>query len=143
MPELTHWKNQQLNQMKRDIDQMFGELFRQFGGPGLAGREELPIPEIIETDEELTAVFDLPGLDPECLEVVADENSLRLQGSCEEERMVAGEPLRGRQTFSSRLHLPCRIMPEKATATIRGRSLVITMPKCRPGGFHTIPVQRT
>ncbi len=139
MPDLTLWKNHQLNRMKRDIDQMFGELCRQFGAPGPVSRE-MHLPEIIETAEALIIVFDLPDLDPECLEIAADETTLRVQGVSKEEFTVEGETVRGRQAFSSNLHLPCRIMPEKASATLTGTTVQITMPKCRPGGWHTIPV---
>ena len=143
MPDLTLWKNHQLNRMKRDIDQMFGELFRQFGAPGPDSRE-MHLPEIIESAEELIVVFDLPDLDPERLDIAADENTLRLQGVSKEELAVEveGETVNGRQTFSSKLHLPCRIMPEKATAVIRGTTVQVTMPRCHPGGWHKIPVSK-
>ena len=141
MPDLTLWKNHQLNRMKRDIDQMFGELFRQFGGPGPVSRE-IHLPEIIEAAEELVVVFDLPGLDPERLEIAADETTLQVQGVGKEEEAGAGETGDERQSFSSKLHLPCRIMPEKATAIMRGTTVRVTLPKCRPGGWQKIAVSK-
>lgn len=141
MPDLTLWKNHQLTRMKRDIDQMFGELCRQFGAPCPVGRD-MHIPELIESAGELIVVFDLPDLDPERLEITADENTLRLQGVGKGEGAGKGLPVSGKQSFSSKLHLPCRIMPEKASAILRGTSVQITLPKCRPGGWHKIPISK-
>ena len=143
MPDLTLWKTRQLSRMKQEIDQMFGELYRQFGGPDAAHRHELFFPEIIETAEELTVVFDLSGLDPDNIEIMADENSLRLQASGKEQRMEHGRQLNGSKSFSGTLQLPCRIMPEKATALVEGTTLRITMPKCRPGGLQKIPLRQS
>ncbi len=36
MPDLILWKTRQLSRMKQEIDQMFGELYRQFGASELA-----------------------------------------------------------------------------------------------------------
>ena len=141
MPDLTLWKTRQLSRMKQEIDQMFGELYRQFGASELAHGQELFFPEIVETDEELTVFFDLSGLDPEDIEVMADENTLRLQVSAKGKLLGGGRQLNGRQAFSGKLRLPCRIMPEKATALVKEDGLQITLPKCRPGGLHKIVVK--
>ena len=137
MPDLTLWKTRQLRRMKQEIDQMFGELYRQFG---VAEHQELFFPEIVETAEELTVVFDVSGIDPGQIEVMADENALRLQASAKTARLEDGRPLSGRQAFSGTLSLPCRVMPEKATAVVKDGMLQITLPKFRTGGMHKIAV---
>lgn len=141
MPDLTLWKNRQLHRMKREIDQMFGELYRQFGGPDSAGRQEPFFPEMIETAEELTVVFDLAGMNPDDIEIMADENSLRLLVSADEQILDHGRQVNGHKSFSGNLQLPCRIMPEKATALIENNILRITLPKYRPGGLQKITVR--
>lgn len=141
MPDLTLWKTRQLSRMKQEIDQMFGELYRQFGASELAHGQELFFPEIIETKEELTVVFDLSDLDPENIEVMADENTLRLRVSANEKISGSDRHLGGHQSFSGTLRLPCRVMPEKAAALVKDGSLQITLPKCRPGGLHKIEVK--
>jgi HSP20 family molecular chaperone IbpA len=141
MPDLTLWKTRQLSRMKQEIDQMFGELYRQFGASELAHGQELFFPEIIETKDELTVVFDLSDFDPKNIEVLADENTLRLRVSTNEELLDTGQHLKGRQSFSGTLRLPCRVMPEKAAALIKDGRLHITLPKCRPGGLHKIEVK--
>ena len=137
MPDLTLWKNRQLHQMKREIDRMFGELYRQFGVSDLAHHQELFFPEIVETAEELTVSFDLSELDPDQIEITADENTLRLQLHSKEHLSE-----NGRQAFSGTLRLPCRVMPEKASALVKNSTLHITLPKCRPGGMQKIAVKR-
>ena len=141
MPDLTLWKTRQLSRMKQEIDQMFGELYRQFGASELAHGQELFFPEIIETEEELSVTFDLSGLDPEHIEVMADENTLRLRISAKDQHLDSGRQPGGRQAFSGKLRLPCRVMPEKATALIKDNTLQITLPKCRPGGLQKIAVK--
>ena len=141
MPDLILWKTRQLSRMKQEIDQMFGELYRQFGASELAHHQELFFPEIVETAEELTIVFDISGLDPDRIEVSADENSLRLQASAKERQLENGRQLKGRHAFSGTLRLPCRVMPEKATAVVKDGTLQISLPKCRPGGMHKIAVR--
>jgi len=141
MPDLTLWKNRQLQQMKQEIDEMFCELYRQFGAPDLAHRHELFFPEIVETEQELSVSFDLSGIDPDNLEIMADENSLRLQASAKEQIVEHGRQLNGSKRFSGTLQLPCRIVPEKATAQLKGSTLRIVMPKGRPRGMQKIPIR--
>jgi HSP20 family protein len=142
MPDLTLWKNQQLYRMKKDIDKMFYELFRYFGATGLDEGEHLHLPELVETADELIITFEIPGMNDNQLEIWADEDGLRLQGQTMEKHIAKdGGTLSSRRAFSSKLRLPCRIMPEKATATIQGDTLTITMPKCIPGGLRKIPIR--
>jgi len=142
MPDLTLWKNQQLYRMKKDIDKMFYELFRYFGATGLEEGEHPHLPELVETTDELIITFEIPGMNDNQLELWADEDGLRLQGQTMEKHTAKdGGTVSSMRSFSSKLRLPCRISPEKATATIRGDTLTITMPKCLPGGPHKIPIR--
>ncbi|MEW6429310.1 MAG: Hsp20/alpha crystallin family protein [Thermodesulfobacteriota bacterium] len=144
MPALTLWKNKQLHRMKQDIDRMFCDLYRQFGTiDPVHLRQEPLFPEIEETEERLTVSFDLAGLDPERIDILADETSLRLEVSGSETRFDQGRQINGRQAFSGRLQLPCRVMPESAVATVSNGILRIDLPKCRPGGLQRIRVQRS
>jgi len=141
MPDLTLWKNHQIQQMKQEIDEMFCELYRQFGAPDAVIRHELFLPEIVETEKELTVVFDLTGIDPDNIEILADENSIRLQASAKEQVRKHGRQLNGSKHFSGTLQLPCRIVPEKATAQLEGSTLRIVMPKGRPRSMQKIPIR--
>ena len=54
--------------LRREIDRLFEDTF----GRGQAGRNEwTPAVDIYETDAELTFVFDVPGIQPEEVEVSA------------------------------------------------------------------------
>ena len=141
MPDLILWKTRQLSRMKQEIDQMFGELYRQFGASDLAHGKELFFPEITETEEKLTVAFDLSGLDPDRIEIMADENTLRLEIVAKKRLLDNGRQLNGSKAFNGTLRLPCRVMPEKAAALVKENVLRITLPKCRPGGMQKIAVK--
>ncbi len=87
-------------------------------------------------------VFDLSGLDPEDIEVMADENTLRLEISAKEKHLgqrAAAQWQAGLQR--ERCSCLAGLCRKRPTALVKDGSLQITLPKCRPGGLHKIAVK--
>jgi HSP20 family protein len=141
MPDLTVWKEQQIRRMRRDIDRLFAEFFREFRPPLLAEvLGEAPIIELSEKGDKVIVTVELPGFRPEDLDVSASADFLMLRG---EKRDVERGPgtIRQSGSFTNRLRLPCKIRPDQVEASFHHDTLQIVMSKCRPGGFQKVTIR--
>ncbi len=103
-----------------------------------AGREEMraaesflrPAVDIFETEENLTLVADMPGVDKEHLEINLERGLLTLKGSVE--RTGRGEGLFREFSLASyyrQFQLPDVVDTEKTSAEFKNGVLTLTMPK--------------
>ncbi|HUW64215.1 MAG TPA: Hsp20/alpha crystallin family protein [Spirochaetia bacterium] len=94
----------------------------------------LPRLDVYQTDTEVVAKCELPGLDShDDVDVTVDESSVTILGqfkrgqTSQEENYLHSERFYG--SFSRTLPLPTRVKPEEAKATYRDGILTVTMPK--------------
>lgn len=103
-----------------------------------AGREEVRAPEnyirpavdIFETEENLTLVADMPGVNKERLDVNMERGVLTIQGRIAAE--LRGEPLFREFSLADyyrQFELPNEIDSEKTEAEFKNGVLTLTMPK--------------
>jgi HSP20 family protein len=143
MAELTIWKNEQLRQLKAEMDAMVRDFIRDFGTPifeQIQG-EIMPV-DFSEDGKSLIVSVSLPGLDIDNLEVAVSDDALLIDGQRRESRTNEGRRLVRSQHFSNRIKLPCRVDPEQVAASYENGKLAITLPKCRAVVFKKIPVRR-
>lgn len=106
------------------------------GGRELEGREQThdlfirPAVDIFETDEGLTLMADLPGVNKEDLHVDIDQNLLTVQANAKSH--LNGEPvlrefLHG--NFYRQFQLPDEIDPGKIAAEMKNGVLTLQLPK--------------
>ncbi len=78
MAGLIVWKNQEIDKLRRDIDRLFDRLWDDFGVP-LSTRIEREIPSIdlSETEDTLIIRAEVPGINPEDLEISITDNILK------------------------------------------------------------------
>ena len=117
--------------LRRQIDRLFEDTF----GRGQAGRNEWsPAVDIHETDQDLTFAVELPGIQPEDVNVTTVDGVLTIHGERNEERRE-GEAWRyhlierSYGTFMRRFQLPQGVDDEKIEATVAQGMLQVRIPK--------------
>lgn len=125
--------------MRRQMNRLFDDVFGDFPLPGFdgSGARQMASPKINvgETDKELQITAELPGVKPDDIEVMVDEDSLTIRGEIKEERddqdkdrnYHVKERIEG--VFSRTLPLPFRADPGKVQASFRDGVLTIAIPK--------------
>jgi HSP20 family protein len=137
MSELSLWKNQELDKLRKDLDLLFRRFRRGFGVPRslLEAAESFSI-ELSETEKMLILSTDLPGIKPEDIEISVTDDTLNLKAEAREDSVDEGENFqrieKRYRSFSRSISLPCRIIAEEVKATYKDNTLRIELPKCKP-----------
>lgn len=127
---------QLMRRMQEDMDRLFGSFLGQPGSTaggtqGLTGWS--PSIDVYDTENEIVVKADVPGIEPEDLEVYCTEDAVVLRGETrrEEERREGGgyrsERRYGR--FERQIPLPPGARPDDAKANFRNGVLELRIPK--------------
>lgn len=128
MSDLILWKNQELQKIKQDMDELLSCFMRDFShpfpydmGPG--------DPKIItfENKDSFFVKVDIPHLCTQSLEVTIINHHLIIQGNQEIPSLDPHGPTT--REFSFRVNLPDHIQEQGIRAMYREGSLIITLPK--------------
>ena len=137
MSELTLWKKQELDKLRKELDLQFRRFRRGFGLPRtfLEAAESFST-EFSETEDTLVLSTDLPGIKPEDIEISVTEDTLNLKAETREDSVAAENNFqrieKRSRSFSRSISLPCRIIAEEVKATYKDEILKIELPKCKP-----------
>lgn len=148
MPGLTIWKNQEIDRMRRDLNRLFDRLWGDFGVP-LYPRafRDTPSINLSETENELIIKADIPGMDPDDVEIRITDDILTIKGEVKQELTTESENYhrieRRYGTFSRTLQLPCKVQIDDVKATYQKGILNIVMPKCRPEMARLVKIKVT
>lgn len=145
---ITRWDPfHDLNQMRHQIDRYLDNFWGR-------GRHELaeitargPRMDVYQTENEVVATAELPGLESnDDIEVRVENDRVSLRGELKrsqehkEENTIYSERYYG--TFTRSIQLPARVKADQAKASYKNGVLEIRMAKSDPGGQgHRIPVQ--
>ncbi|UCF89976.1 MAG: Hsp20/alpha crystallin family protein [Desulfobacterales bacterium] len=146
MTELTLWKKQEIEKLRRDMDLLFRRFRRGFGVPRalLEAAESFAV-DLSETENSLILRVEVPGLKPEDIQVTVTEDTLTLKGETRERRVEKGETYqrveKRSQSFSRTLTLPCRVLTDEVKATYKDDILQIVLPKCKPQEARGITIE--
>lgn len=145
MPQLIIWKNRELEKMKRDIERLMSRMRNDFGLPALQRMERRhPSIELSETEDSLTVKAEIPGVDPENLDVSIIEGVLTIRGEGRDDEVGNGDQEVTRRVyshFSRSIQLHCKIDAAATKATYRDGVLRIVMPKCKPEVVRRIKIK--
>lgn len=146
MPGLVLWKNQEIRRLRRDIDRLFARLWDDFDAGYLATFErEMPHLDLSETDESLLVKAELPGVDPEDLDISISEDVLTIRGEMRQtttnEEAAYHRIERRYGYFSRSIKLPCKVSIDDIQATFDKGVLRIDMPKCKPDRPREIKIR--
>ena len=137
MPDLIEWKNQEISKLRRDIDRLFYRLWDDFSVPLMSTPAKgTPFIDIKETEDNLIINAEIPGIEPEDLEISVTEDILTIKGEMKSEISEDKGNYRRMErrygTFSRTLQLPCKVKTQDVNARYKKGILHIALPKCKP-----------
>jgi HSP20 family protein len=141
MRSLTPWRST----LHSEIDDIFDRFFR--GDPGWPPREiarlATPALESFLRDDQLVIRVDLPGIDPDGIDLTVESNRLTVRGERKDvnedkNRLYKGVTY-GR--FERSLALPAGLDPETVKATYRDGVLEIAMATPKALATKKVPIQ--
>ncbi|WP_297056869.1 Hsp20/alpha crystallin family protein [Thermosulfurimonas sp.] len=132
MAELMLWRP--LQELKREMDRIWDEFFGRMRFPERwEGLEWSPAIDVSETDDAVVVRADIPGLDPEDLEVRLSGRTLTIKGEKKQEKEEKKENFyrveRVYGSFVRTVDLPAEVEADRAEATYKNGVLKITLPK--------------
>lgn len=132
---------EEMRRMREEVDRLFKEFNERF----YSGERLLPVPgekmpalrtaaaDVQETDENVIATVELPGMKKENITLTVTENMLEVKAETKEEEKEEKEGYKSWRSryrgFYRRLPLPSAVDSERAKATYRNGVLEVTMPK--------------
>ena len=146
MPGLIVWKNQEIRKMRKDMDRLFDRIWEEFSGPLIPRpAREIPFIDLSETEENLIIKAEVPGINPEDLDISIADDTLTIRGEMKQEIVSEGEDYHRTErrygSFSRTLQLPCRVLMEDVEATYKKGILSIVLPKCKPEKARGVKVK--
>ena len=146
MTELTIWKKEELNKLRKDLDLLFRRFRHGFGVPRTllqgAGRFTTTLSE---TDEYLILKAELPEVRMDDIQLSVTENALRLEVKSRRESVEQDSDfasiVKQRHSFSRSIALPCRIVTDDVKATYRDNILEVKLRKSRPAQARGITIE--
>lgn len=108
-------------------------------------RSDLPV-DVYEEGNNLVAEANIPGIDPEKINLTVEDNHLMLSGSREEEKEQKDKNFYtkeiSRTRFERSIPLPYSVNWDKADATYKDGVLKITMPKVKDTTGRKLKIKR-
>lgn len=122
----------QLENVRRELDRFFTGDF--LPGRGVGQNLSVPSIDVHETEKEVVATCDIPGLEKkEDVQIEIDNNVLSVSGIINRVNEAKGEHLHRQERFVGRfqrsISLPARVSSEDVKAAYKNGVLEIRMPK--------------
>lgn len=118
----------------------FGRAMQPFGGRG----ERMPRLEVEEGDRELIVTAEMPGIDPNDIQIECQDDVLTLRGERREEQPQGAQGTRRSYArFFRQISLPPDVDLEKASASTRNGIVTIRFPRTEEArNVRRIPIER-
>jgi HSP20 family protein len=143
------------NQKNHDLisrffdDSIFDDLFSMWPSRFLSKMGEwgvFPKVNISETADALKVVANVPGVDPDKLEIEVDNDILTIAGSVEKEDEEKDEKFyrfeRGYGEFRRQFVLPAEVLADNVEAKVKNGVLTIILPKAQKDSKKKIKVEK-
>lgn len=124
------------NELERLLETVWSSSERALdalGLGGLTGKELLPRIDVLETASTVEVLADIPGINPEDVNISLIGNMLTIDGALPLRTHRDGESVQRRERptgkFSRSIPLPATVDPESVTAAARNGVLEITLTK--------------
>ena len=130
---------------QREFDRLFREAFSPVLGEGeVSTRTWAPAVDIYENGDNLVLKAEVPGINPDDVEIRVEDNTLYLKGERKFEKEVKEQNYhrveRSYGTFTRTFSLPNSIDADKVTANYKDGVLTLTMPKKEEAKPKTIKI---
>jgi HSP20 family protein len=137
MTELTLWRKQEIDKLRREMDLLFRRFRREFGLPrSLLEPTEAFSMKLFETENTITLRAELPDIKPEDIDISVTDEALTFRAQTREDTVEKGENFervsQRSKSLSRTITLPCRIVSDDVKATYKDGILEIVLPKCKP-----------
>jgi len=131
MTDLTRWTPfADLEAIRQEIGRLVSE---ELSRPERRGERTGPTIDVTETDEEIVVSAELPGFDPQDLDVTLSRGAIVLCGQARDAEEQVGERYYARRrrwdAFRRRIPLPADVDVDKAKATFRHGLLEVRLPR--------------
>ena len=128
-PSLDRWMN-----LRDDLNSLVESPFwSSFGRPGQLFSGWSPALDLYQSNDNLIAVVELPGMRKEDIEISLHDGTLTISGERKRESSSNGEKAERSEryigTFRRSIALPTRVDASKVSATYRDGILTVTLPK--------------
>ncbi|WP_018131427.1 Hsp20/alpha crystallin family protein [Effusibacillus pohliae] len=135
-----------LENVRRELDRFFTPGVPFGWLTGTEGNFGVPRIDVYETDNEVVATCDLPGLEKkEDVQIDIDNNVLTISGTINRVNEVRDERMHRQERFVGRFHrsvtLPARVAAEGVKASYRNGVLEVRMPKLQTDTRRRIDVE--
>jgi HSP20 family protein len=130
---------EEMRRFQREMNKLFDSFWRsefpkRLPSPskGLSLLRE-PLADLKETDKELIASIEIPGVDKKDIQLTLTENNLEVkvekktEAKIEKKGYIRAE--RSYRGFYKSIALPVKVIPEKSKATYKNGILEVVMPK--------------
>jgi HSP20 family protein len=146
MTELTLWKTEELDKLRKDLDIRFSRFRRGFGVPrAFLERTEMFATSLVDAGDHLVLKTELPGVQADNIQLSVDEDTLSMAVKFSEESVEQDAHsqnfVKRTRSFSKSIALPCRIVIEDVKATYQDNILKIELRKCRPKEARGITIE--
>jgi HSP20 family protein len=132
-PDFTEQLIEPFNQLRSEVDRIFDSFPFKLPTIRLSRFAAAPAVEMTETDKAYKIRAELPGLDPENVEVTFENGLLRISGEKKEEREETERGYsfseRAYGSFERLIELPSAAEGDKIDAKFKNGLLTITVPK--------------
>jgi HSP20 family protein len=130
---------------QREFDRLFREAFSPVLGEGeVSTRTWAPPVDIYENGDSLVLKAELPGINPDDVEIRVEDNTLYLKGERKFEKEVKEQNYhrveRSYGTFTRTFSLPNSVDADKVAANFKDGVLTLTMPKKEEAKPKTIKI---
>jgi HSP20 family protein len=148
MPELTIWKTEEMNRLRRDMGRMLARVWDEFGtGRMPFAPRGLDAIELIDQGNALLLRTEVQDVDPEDLNLIASEDRLTIRGVARDRSVLEKNHLQRTETrfdtFTRSVRLPCQIEPGEVYASFNQGVLEIVLPKREPAPAREIRIRVT
>lgn len=143
MPELTIWIDQEMRKLKRDMDRLMYRFCNDFDMPVLPRVvSKVPFINLLQTKDHLVVKAEIPGFNPENLDISINDGVLTIKGEMKQEVVKKGGKIEVRQeSFTRNIPLPCRVMLDNVEATYTNGILEIFIPKYKPERAREVKIR--
>ena len=133
LPDFTEQLIEPFTQLRGEVDRLFDSFPLRMPSFRFARMANVPAIDMSETDKAYKVTAELPGMDPENVDVTFDDGLLRIAGEKQEQREESESGYRySERTFGSferLVQLPAAAQGDKIKAKFKNGVLTVTVPK--------------
>lgn len=144
MRDITPWNPySELQRVRDDFARLFGPVFPWQSTDQFS--HSIPSVDVRETDTHVIVAADVPGVDPDDLDVTITDEALTIRGEVKQEQNTEQSGFRRIErrvgSFQRVIPFPVTVEHDQAVADCRNGVLEVRVPKADPGHSRSIRLE--